>query len=154
MYQTSFETDFIRGGERVPTRQVPYRQKQVNIHVVYFPTTLSFQAESNQLLPYFIVSIATESFHRKVIFSFSQPLLHIKTLTPHLHLKLHMYFTFIAKVARTILGPKPDWKHWWERFHRIRVGPHQKSKRSSQFFLESHLTTVTRVLYFYILRFT
>ena len=42
--KTSLETYLLRGGGRVPTRQVPYRQKQVNIYVVHFSATLSFQA--------------------------------------------------------------------------------------------------------------
>ena len=35
------------GGERVPTRQVPYRQNQVNIHVVHFSAMLCFQADNS-----------------------------------------------------------------------------------------------------------
>ena len=44
--ETSFETDQLRGG-RVPTRQVPYRQKQVDIYVNHSFVTLGFQAYSS-----------------------------------------------------------------------------------------------------------
>ena len=44
--ETSFETDQLRGG-RVPTRQVPYRQKQVDIYVIHSFVTLDFQAYSS-----------------------------------------------------------------------------------------------------------
>ena len=32
----------LSGGERVPARQVPYRQKLVNIHVIQFSAKLCF----------------------------------------------------------------------------------------------------------------